>query len=187
MKHIKGTEFKKEVLSHKGIVLVDFYASWCGPCQVLSPLLESLEKELAEVKFVKVNVDEEQEAASSYSIMSIPTVIIFKDGKVVERLTGALPKEQYKSALSRAKVFDPASVKKEVTVFTTPTCPYCHMVKDYLKEKKQQFKEVDVSADYNSALEMVQKSGQMGVPQLWINGQVIVGFDKRSIDTALEI
>ncbi|NTU74347.1 NrdH-redoxin [Candidatus Roizmanbacteria bacterium] len=73
----------------------------------------------------------------------------------------------------------------EIIVFTIPTCPHCHMAKGYLKDKKVSFKEVDVSKDYTMAQKMVQKSGQMGVPQIWIKGQVIMGFNKEHIDMLL--
>ena len=74
---------------------------------------------------------------------------------------------------------------KAVKVFSTPTCPYCHMAKAYLKDKKVIFEDIDVSIDENQAMAMVKKSGQMGVPQLWIDGQVVVGFDQTQIDSLL--
>lgn len=73
-----------------------------------------------------------------------------------------------------------------VTVYSTPTCPFCHKAKDYLKEKNVEFTDIDVSADQAKAEEMVKKSGQMGVPVLDINGEIIVGFQKEVIDSALE-
>jgi len=74
---------------------------------------------------------------------------------------------------------------KKVKVFSTPTCPYCHIAKDYLKEKKISFEDIDVSIDQNQARAMVEKSGQMGVPQLWIDDEVIIGFNKPIIDQLL--
>ncbi|NCO88564.1 NrdH-redoxin [Candidatus Roizmanbacteria bacterium CG2_30_33_16] len=76
---------------------------------------------------------------------------------------------------------------KTVKVFSTPTCPYCHMAKDYLKDKKIPFEDIDVSKDQNQARAMVEKSGQMGVPQLWIDDEVIIGFNKPIIDQLLEL
>lgn len=73
--------------------LIDFYADWCGPCQQMKPVIEELEKELKDVKFTLVNVDENQEEAGKYNVMSIPTYIIKKDGKVVDQLVGAQSKE----------------------------------------------------------------------------------------------
>ena len=73
-----------------------------------------------------------------------------------------------------------------VIVYSTPTCPYCHIAKDYLKSKSVEFQEVDVSKDQAKAQEMIKKSGQMGVPVLDINGKIIIGFNKKEIDEALQ-
>jgi glutaredoxin 3 len=75
---------------------------------------------------------------------------------------------------------------KKISVYSTQTCPYCRMVKDYLKEKGVKFEEIDVSQDSAKAKEMIEKSGQMGVPQIEIGDKMIVGFDKDSIDEALK-
>lgn len=78
-------------------------------------------------------------------------------------------------------------MQPKIKVYTTPTCPFCHMVKDYLAANGFEFEEVDVSQDINAAREMVMKSGQMGVPVLDIDGQIIIGFDKEKIDEILKI
>jgi len=75
--------------------------------------------------------------------------------------------------------------KAKVTVYSTPTCPYCHMAKDFLKENKIEFKDIDVSADEKAAEKMIEKSGQMGVPVIEINDTIIVGFNKDAIKKAL--
>ena len=75
----------------------------------------------------------------------------------------------------------------KVTIYSTPTCPYCDMAKRYLKENKVEYKEIDVSKDTKAATEMVEKSGQMGVPVLDINGEIIVGFDRDAIKKALKL
>ncbi len=75
----------------------------------------------------------------------------------------------------------------KVTIYSTPTCPYCDMAKRYLKENKVEYKEIDVSKDTKAATEMVEKSGQMGVPVLDINGDIIVGFDRDAIKRALKL
>jgi len=81
--------FQEEVVDSKGVALVDFYAEWCGPCQVQGPIVEELEKEYAgKIKIGKLDVDAAQETASAFQVMSIPTLILFKDGAPVERLTG---------------------------------------------------------------------------------------------------
>ncbi|MBW3012889.1 glutaredoxin family protein [Candidatus Woesearchaeota archaeon] len=75
--------------------------------------------------------------------------------------------------------------KKKVIVYSTPTCPFCHHAKDFLKQHKIEFEDIDVSADQDKAREMVEKSGQMGVPVIDIDGQIIIGFDKEKIKKAL--
>ena len=95
MSYVHGTEenFDREVLQAKEKVLVDFYADWCMPCKMLSPILEELSEEIDDVKIVKVNTDKNQELASSFGIMSIPTLLFVKDGKVIDTLVGMRPKE----------------------------------------------------------------------------------------------
>ena len=73
----------------------------------------------------------------------------------------------------------------KVKVYSTPACPYCHMAKDFLKEKGVEFEDIDVSKDHDAAHEMIEKSGQMGVPVLDIDGNIIVGFDRAGIEEAL--
>ncbi len=87
--------FEKEVLQSEKTVLVDFYADWCGPCKMLSPILEEIASELGEkVKVGKLNVDESNDLAFEYEVMSIPTLILFENGKVVDRLTGLRSKDE---------------------------------------------------------------------------------------------
>ena len=76
--------------------------------------------------------------------------------------------------------------KKKVIVYSTPTCPYCHKAKDFLTQKKIEFDDIDVSINQEAAKEMIEKSGQMGVPVFDINGKIIVGFDQQAIEEALE-
>lgn len=96
------TNFDSEVLSSDKPVLVDFWASWCGPCKMLSPIIESLATEYeGKVKVGKVNVDDEGLLAAEYGIVSIPTVIVFKGGKIVEKIVGANPQDYYEDILDK--------------------------------------------------------------------------------------
>ena len=92
--HITEENFEKEVLSHAGSVLVDFWAPWCGPCRMLSPVLEELASERADIKVCKVNVDEEPSLAGEFGVMSIPTLVSFRNGEMTNRVVGAVPKKQ---------------------------------------------------------------------------------------------
>ncbi len=99
--NITTTNFPTEVLKHKGTVMVDFWAPWCGPCQILEPIIEELSKDLKDkTKIVKVNIDEEPQLADQYKVSSIPTIIIFKDGKVSQTLEGLRTKEDYLQAIT---------------------------------------------------------------------------------------
>ena len=89
-----------KALAQKGLLMVDFWADWCGPCKMLAPLIESLDKEYeGRVTVGKVNVDDEQELAIRYGVMSIPTVIFFKDGKEIDRKVGVMPASAYTQVL----------------------------------------------------------------------------------------
>lgn len=92
IKHINGEGFNGEVLQEKGIVVVDFFATWCGPCKMLAPVLEEVQNEMNDIKIVKVDIDKNERIAQEYSVMNIPTIKIFKDGKEVTTNVGFLPK-----------------------------------------------------------------------------------------------
>ena len=97
---VTKNNFQKEVLEAEGIVLVDFWASWCAPCRMLSPVIDQVAEELSDIKVVKVNVTDEEELAAAYNVMSIPTLIVFKGGQEVNRSMGFIPKEAVKSLLN---------------------------------------------------------------------------------------
>ena len=91
---ITKENFQTEVLDAQGTVVIDFWAAWCGPCRMLSPILDTVAAEHDEIKVGKVNVDEQQELAARFGVMSIPTLIVFKDGKKVKESVGLIPKEK---------------------------------------------------------------------------------------------
>lgn len=92
MQKITKADFEEKVLDNSGLVLVDMYADWCGPGKMISPLLEDLSKTNGNIEFVKVDVDAEIDLASFYGIQSIPTIMLFKNGEVVDKFNGFKPK-----------------------------------------------------------------------------------------------
>ncbi|WP_255327114.1 thioredoxin [Selenomonas sp. ND2010] len=91
---ITKDNFQAEVIEAKGTVLIDFWASWCGPCRMLSPIVDQVAEEHPDIKVGKINVDEEPELASQFDVMSIPMLVVFKDGQKVNESVGLIPKEK---------------------------------------------------------------------------------------------
>lgn len=99
-KILNSIEFKDEVLNNNEVILVDFFADWCGPCKMVAPAIEELSKEMAgKAKVVKLDVDRSPDIAQKYGIMNIPTIMIFKNGVAVEKIVGFQPKHVLKSKL----------------------------------------------------------------------------------------
>lgn len=102
--HLNEDNFGNEVLESEEVVLVDFWAEWCPPCKMLGPVIEELADEVGEgVKIAKLNIEEAKTLATEYGVMSIPTLILFKDGDEVDRIQGARPKEQIKEFIENNK------------------------------------------------------------------------------------
>lgn len=100
VQHITNEVFQKEVLESNVPVLLDFYAGWCGPCKALSPVLEEVAEEAESFKVFKVNIDEQPELTKKYRIMSVPTLVVVKEGKTEKRVSGVLSKEEILSMIS---------------------------------------------------------------------------------------
>ena len=99
--HLDAKNFDAEVVKSATPVLVDFWAEWCGPCKMIAPVIEELSTELqGKMKVGKVNVDEEQDLAAQFNVMSIPTLLVFKDGKPVDQIVGAMPKDRLLAKLN---------------------------------------------------------------------------------------
>lgn len=103
MSIVKGTKenFAKEVLEEKGIVVVDFSAAWCGPCKTLFPILDEIVAEDPNKKIVKVDIDEQEELAKEYKIMSVPTLLVFRNGTVIDKSIGLVQKDEVKALFAK--------------------------------------------------------------------------------------
>ncbi|MEE1198949.1 MAG: thioredoxin [Acutalibacteraceae bacterium] len=94
VKVITANNFEKEVLNSEKTVLLDFWASWCGPCRMVSPIVDEIAEEFDNICVGKINVDEEPELANAFSVQSIPMLVVMKDGKIVNQAVGYMPKEK---------------------------------------------------------------------------------------------
>jgi thioredoxin 1 len=101
---VTDANFQAEVLDSESPVLVDFWAPWCGPCRVVHPILEEMAAEREELTVVSLNVDDNQQTAARYEVLSIPTLILFRDGAEAKRIVGALPKRRLEAELEPALV-----------------------------------------------------------------------------------
>lgn len=99
--HVSDSDFQKEVLEAEGLVLVDFWAPWCGPCKMLEPVIDNVANEKKDVKICKVNVDENREYAEKYNVMGIPNIFLFKDGEPVENFVGLQDIDTYIDAIEK--------------------------------------------------------------------------------------
>ena len=144
-----------------------------------------------EIKVLAADLNVTRDIHLKYEIKTAPTLIEF-DGKELKNLyKGANSYSYYKAlfedAVYIAKSSKEGKVQERITVYSTPTCSWCNTLKSYLRQHHIRYTDVDVSRDTAKAQEMVRKSGQQGVPQTDINGQIIVGFDKARINTLLDI
>ena len=155
---------------------------------------ENLKKVVEIIEDVDVfaaDVSTVRDIHTEYSISSAPSLLEFKNKEFKNVIKGCQDENYYKALFENiiyiAKAKKEGKTLKNVIVYSTPTCSWCNTLKSYLKKNNIRFREVDVSKDQKAAEAMVKKSGQQGVPQTEINGQIIVGFDKTKINSLLEI
>ena len=99
LQDVTDANFQSEVIEAEGPVLVDFWAAWCGPCRVVAPVLEEIAAEREDLRIVKLNVDENQQTAAAFEVLSIPTMILFKNGQIAKKIIGAYPKRRLEAEL----------------------------------------------------------------------------------------
>jgi glutaredoxin-like YruB-family protein len=137
------------------------------------------------------DVTEVRDIHPEFNITSVPSLLYFENGILKNVIKGCHSSEQFTAIFDKsvfvAGTANDEKPRRNVTVYTTPTCSWCTTIKRHLQENGIQYREVNVAADQKAAEEMVRKSGQQGVPQTEINGQIIVGFDKTRINSLLGI
>jgi len=135
------------------------------------------------------NVAEVRDIHTEYNITSVPTMLEFEKGNFKNIIKGCHQKDFYQNLLDHI-IFEAKAAErpqKRVTVYTTPTCSWCTTVKNYLRKNGIRYTEVNVASDQNAAQDMVSKSGQQGVPQTEVDGQMVIGFDQMKLNKLLEI
>ena len=145
--------------------------------------------ELIDVNVLAADVGQVRDIHAKYEISSAPSLLVFSGDSFVKTIKGCNDDGFYKGLFENDLFSAKSDGKKQknVTVYTTPTCTWCNTIKRHFDQNGIRYREVDVSKDQKAAEAMVRKSGQQGVPQTDINGQMIVGFDKNRINTLLEI
>lgn len=153
--------------------------------------MQKISDQLEDVDLFAANVNEVRDIHPNYSICSVPSLLEFQNGSYINVVKGCHDENYYKALFENiiyvAKAKKEGKTLKNVVVYSTPTCSWCNTLKSYLRKNNIRFRDIDVSKDESAAQRMVQKSGQQGVPQTEINGQIIVGFDKQKINQLLEI
>jgi glutaredoxin-like YruB-family protein len=144
-----------------------------------------------EITLLCADVNEVRDIHGNYGISTVPNLLVFENGSLKNIIKGCNENGHYSNIFEHVSISKTGGndevPKKRVTVYSTPSCPWCTTLKNYLKEKNIAFRDVDVSRDMKAAEDLVKRSGQRGVPQTDINGQIIVGFDKPRLNQMLDI
>jgi len=176
---LKSTEKAYCLLYKKGSEL-----SECAYEAISNGLIENVEVLVADVNTVR-------DIHTEYAVTSVPTLLSFEKAEFKNLTKGCNGADYYKSLFTEsiytASTNNEEKPQKRVTVYSTPTCTYCTQIKKYLDEKGVKYRDIDVSKNQKAAEEMVKRSGQQGVPQTDINGQIVIGFDRIKINKLLNL
>ncbi|HKL67025.1 MAG TPA: glutaredoxin domain-containing protein [Bacteroidales bacterium] len=156
----------------------------------IKALQGSVTDNMDDITFLGADVKKVRDIHTNYGIETVPALLEFRSGRLNNIFKGCNSSGFFSSVIHGGHSVSAATEgrkQKSVTVYSTPTCTFCNSLKTYLRERKVQFRDIDVSIDQKAAGQMVNKSGQQGVPQTEINGQIIIGFDKKKIDDLLEL
>jgi len=189
MKQISNKEDLKQVLKSNEIVWLLLYKKGSELSDCAFRNFEKVAEKETNDLLCYADVNAVRDIHPEYKITSVPSLLQFENGSLKNVIKGCHKPEQLNAIFDKsvfvATVGGDEKSRKNVIVYTTPTCSWCTTVKRHLQENGIQYREVNVAADQKAAAEMVRKSGQQGVPQTEINGQIIVGFDKTRINSLL--
>lgn len=191
MKNIRSHDEMLEGLANdqKNYILLYKSGSESSDCSYNN--LKAASESLKEVNVMAADVSQVRDIHSTYGITSVPSLLVFDAKRFINVVKGCNDPAYYISLFEESLFHAAARASgrpmKQVTVYTTPSCSWCTTLKTYLRSNHILFTEVDVSKNEQAAKEMVQRSGQQGVPQTSIDGQIVVGFDKNKINRLLEI
>jgi len=173
------------------LLLVVFYTDTSQKSLQAVEALSKLKEQNQDADIYKVNAKQVTDIHPEFNISSVPTLLVFRHGKPAEYIYGVQTEAFYSKILEK---FHAASVDStegnsghRVTVYTTPTCPYCTNVKRYLEENNVRYTEVDVASDPSAAQELMSRTGQQGVPQTEIDGQFVIGYNTAELDKLLNL
>jgi len=190
---IKTVESHKELIKNIESIDNSYLLLYKSNSEKSNCAFENLKKvvEIIDINVFAADVSKVRDIHTEYSINSVPSLLEFKNKRFRNVIKGCQDENYYKALFENiiyiVKAKKEGKTLKNIVVYSTPTCSWCKTLKSYLKNNNIRFREVDVSKDQKAAEAMVKKSGQQGVPQTEINGQIIVGFDKSKINTLLEI
>jgi len=183
--------FEKIITTSDQPIMVLFYTEQSQKSRSALKNLEKMKAENPDAAVYKVNAKSVTDIHPQYNISSVPTVVTFREGKPSEFTYGVQSDKYYQRLLEQYSVsFDDnadSTPTHRVTVYTTPTCPYCTQVKRYLDSNNVRYSEVDVASNQAAAQELVNRTGQQGVPQTEIDGQFVTGYNTQELDRLLNL
>lgn len=190
IKAINSLNALNEITSKHNHTFLLIYKSGAATSGCAESYLEETAALLSEAIILKADVTTVRDIHPAMGVDTVPSFLIFEKGKLKNIIKGCQTADYYKKQIESQLHQSKASGKTggpTVTVYSTPTCPWCTTMKNYLQQHKVAFTDIDVSADPVKARELVNRTGQTGVPQAEINGEMVVGFDKAKIDRLLNI
>ncbi|MFP4546619.1 MAG: glutaredoxin domain-containing protein [Fidelibacterota bacterium] len=187
---MKAVKTIKQLKSDEKLKLVLFYTDKSQKSLEALEIFKGLQKDYKDVPIYTVNAGEVKTIHPEYNIDSVPALLVIRNNASYNVIYGKQKKSYYEMLFQEAPILNEHGeevAQPNVTVYSTPTCVYCNQLKSYLRKNRVSFTDVDVAADPNAARELQQRTGQTGVPQTDIDGEIIVGFDRARINELLEI